>query len=34
MGWFDMPLFVWGIYATGVIQILATPVLAIRWCCC
>ena len=27
MGWFDMPLFVWGIYATGVIQILATPVL-------
>jgi cytochrome c oxidase subunit I len=29
MGWFDMPLFVWGIYATGVIQILATPVLAI-----
>src|SRR5580704_2541850 len=29
MGWFDMPLFVWGIYATVVIQILATPVLAI-----
>jgi len=29
MGWFDMPLFVWGIYATGLIQILATPVLAI-----
>jgi cytochrome c oxidase subunit 1 len=29
MGWFDMPLFVWGIYATGVIQILATQVLAI-----
>ena len=29
MGWFDMPLFVWGIYATAVIQILATPVLAI-----
>jgi cytochrome c oxidase subunit 1 len=29
MGWFDMPLFIWGIYATGVIQILATPVLAI-----
>src|SRR5260370_40236018 len=29
MGFFDMPLFVWGIYATGIIQILATPVLAI-----
>ena len=29
MGWFDMPLFVWGIYATAIIQILATPVLAI-----
>ena len=29
MGWFDMPLFVWGIYATALIQILATPVLAI-----
>jgi len=29
MGWFDMPLFIWGIYATAVIQILATPVLAI-----
>ena len=29
MGWFDMPLFIWGIYSTGVIQVLATPVLAI-----
>jgi cytochrome c oxidase subunit 1 len=29
MGWFDMPLFVWGMYSTAVIQILATPVLAI-----
>ncbi len=29
MGWFDMPLFIWGIYATAVIQILATPVLGI-----
>ncbi|HAR67548.1 MAG TPA: cytochrome c oxidase subunit I [Lentisphaeria bacterium] len=29
MGWFEMPLFVWGIYATALIQILATPVLAI-----
>ena len=29
MGWFDMPLFVFGIYATGIIQILATPVIGI-----
>jgi len=29
MGWFQMPLFLWGLYATAVIQILATPVLAI-----
>ena len=29
MGWFKMPLFLWGLYATSVIQILATPVLAI-----
>jgi cytochrome c oxidase subunit 1 len=29
MGWFDMPLFVWGIYSTAVIQVLATPVLGI-----
>lgn len=29
MGWFDMPLFVWSIYSTAVIQILATPVLGI-----
>jgi cytochrome c oxidase subunit 1 len=29
MGWFDMPLFVWGTYATAVIQVLATPVLGI-----
>jgi cytochrome c oxidase subunit I len=29
MGWFDMPLFLWGLYATSIIQILATPVLAI-----
>jgi cytochrome c oxidase subunit 1 len=27
--WHRMPLFVWGMYATAVIQILATPVLAI-----
>src|SRR5208282_788642 len=29
MGWFDMPLFVWGIYSTAIIQVLATPVLGI-----
>jgi cytochrome c oxidase subunit 1 len=29
MGWFKMPLFLWALYATSLIQILATPVLAI-----
>jgi cytochrome c oxidase subunit 1 len=29
LNWMKMPLFVWGIYATSIIQILATPVLAI-----
>jgi cytochrome c oxidase subunit I len=29
MGWFDMPLFVWGAYSTAVIQVLATPVIGI-----
>jgi cytochrome c oxidase subunit I len=29
LGWFDMPLFVWAIYATALIQVLATPVLGI-----
>jgi cytochrome c oxidase subunit 1 len=29
MSWFRMPLFVWGMYATAIIQILATPVLGI-----
>ncbi|MEZ6190245.1 MAG: cbb3-type cytochrome c oxidase subunit I [Phycisphaerales bacterium] len=29
MGWFQMPLFLWALYATSVIQVLATPVLAI-----
>jgi cytochrome c oxidase subunit 1 len=27
--WTRMPLFVWGMYATSIIQVLATPVLAI-----
>ncbi len=29
MDFFKMPLFLWGLYATSMIQILATPVLAI-----
>jgi cytochrome c oxidase subunit 1 len=29
MTWFRMPLFVWALYSTAIIQILATPVLAI-----
>ena len=29
MTWFRMPLFLWSLYATALIQILATPVLAI-----
>ena len=29
MTWFKMPLFVWALYATAVIQVLATPVLGI-----
>ncbi len=29
MTWFKMPLFCWGVYATAIIQVLATPVLGI-----
>ena len=29
MTWFKMPLFVWGLYATSVVMILGTPVIAI-----
>jgi cytochrome c oxidase subunit 1 len=29
MGWFGLPLFLWALYATGIIQIIATPVLGI-----
>jgi cytochrome c oxidase subunit 1 len=29
MTWWNMPLFVWSIYATSIIQIVATPVLGI-----
>ncbi len=29
MTWFRLPLFLWGLYATAIIQIIATPVLGI-----
>jgi cytochrome c oxidase subunit 1 len=29
MTWFRLPLFVWALYATGIMQVFATPVLAI-----
>jgi len=29
MGWFDMPLMIWALYATAIIQIVATPVIGI-----
>lgn len=29
LGWFQLPLFVWGMYATALINILGTPVIAI-----
>ncbi|HLL20838.1 MAG TPA: cbb3-type cytochrome c oxidase subunit I [Kofleriaceae bacterium] len=29
MGWFQLPLNVWAMYATGIMQVLATPVLGI-----
>ena len=29
MGWFQMPLFIWSLYATGWVQIIATPVVGI-----
>ena len=29
MGFFQMPLFVWALYSTAIIQVLATPILAI-----
>lgn len=29
MNWFKMPLFVWSLYATGWVQILATPIVGI-----
>jgi len=29
MGFFQMPLFVWGLYSTAILQVVATPVLGI-----
>jgi cytochrome c oxidase subunit 1 len=29
LGWMQMPLFVWALYGTSIIQLLATPVLAL-----
>ncbi len=29
MTWFNLPLFLWGMYATALIQVLATPVIGI-----
>ncbi len=29
MTWFKLPLFVWGLYATAILQVLATPVVGI-----
>jgi cytochrome c oxidase subunit 1 len=29
MSWFKMPLFIWSLYATGWVQVLATPVIGI-----
>jgi cytochrome c oxidase subunit 1 len=29
MTWFNMPLFLWAIYATGILQVMATPVIGI-----
>ncbi len=32
MTWFRMPLFIWALYSTAIMQLLATPVLAITLC--
>lgn len=31
MTWFRMPLFIWGLYATSIINVLATPVIGITF---
>jgi cytochrome c oxidase subunit I len=31
MNWYRMPLFIWGMYATSVIQVLSTPVIGITF---
>ncbi|MBE1161541.1 cytochrome c oxidase subunit I [Dyella acidiphila] len=32
MHWYRLPLFIWGIYATSIVMMLATPVLAMTLC--
>ncbi len=32
MTWFRLPLFIWSLYATSIILVLATPVLAVTLC--
>lgn len=32
MGWYKMPLFLWSLYATSILQVLATPVIGITLC--
>jgi cytochrome c oxidase subunit I len=31
MGWHRLPLFIWGMYATSIIQVVATPVIGITF---
>ncbi|MEO0511927.1 MAG: cbb3-type cytochrome c oxidase subunit I [Planctomycetota bacterium] len=31
MGWFDLPLMVWALYSTSLIQVLATPVIGVTF---
>ncbi len=31
MGWFQLPLFTWSLYATAWVQVLATPVIAVTF---
>ena len=34
MTWYRLPVFIWSLYATSVLYVLATPVLAMTlWCC-
>ena len=31
MTWYRMPLFLWGMYATSIIQVVATPVVGVTF---